>query len=289
MAKNKNKNMNTGDTVVGVFLDEAHAQNAINQLQQSGFNARIADKSAIGAFRNVGLEDDVIRLYEGRYNEGNTIVVATGGQEEDALGIMLQSGAEYLNLSSRGGSQQSSNLWRGQAQNTNYYQNLNPNQRQYGTYDEQLGRARNAEEINVALREETLTPVKQAVQTGEVEVRKVVHEREEQVPVTLRHEEVYVERNAVDRPLQAGEVDNLQDEVLRVPVYEEQAELQKQGRVREEVRIGKRAEEEQQTLSGTTRHEHVEVVENGDINVTGDTQAQNNINQNQIRPYDTNA
>ena len=71
------------------------------------------------------------------------------------------------------------------------------------------------------------------------------------------------------------EIRDMQDEVIRVPVYEEQAQLHKQARVTEEVTVGKKAVEEQQTLSGTVRHEHVEVVNDGDVQVRGDVTGQN--------------
>jgi len=263
---NKSNKNNTGDQIVGVFLDESHAQAAIQALKSMGGNARIADEQAISAFRATGLEDEAIDLYRSRMSEGNTVVVANGaGQGDQALATMLQYGAEFINLKSQGQSTTGS-------QDARYYQNLDLNRRQYGT-EVQGGQRRNADQMRLQLREETLTATKQAVQAGEVEVRKVVHERQEQIPVNLTHEEVYVERHAVDRPVAPGEINDMQDEVIRVPVYEEQAQLQKQARVREEVEIGKRGVQEQQTLTGTTRHEHAEVVQTGDVEVRDSQQA----------------
>jgi len=301
MAKNKNKTNQT-DKVVGVFLDETHAQRAIQALQSAGFQGRIADESAIKAFRDSGFEDQVVKLYRNRLDEGNTIVsVDSGANGQRALEVMLQNGAEYINLSNQGGQGAS-----GQSMDANYYLNQNANEREYGQLDQATGRRRNADQMRLQLREETLVPVKQAVQAGEVEVRKTVHEKEQQVPVNVTRQEVYVERHAVDRPAAPGEIDEMQDQVLRVPVYEEQAELQKQSRVREEVTIGKQAVQEQQNFSGTVRHEHAEVVQSGNTQVSGDVesgmgnQAARNTqrttdadytadNQGDMRPYDTNA
>jgi uncharacterized protein (TIGR02271 family) len=266
-----NRNRNS-ETVVGVFLDQQHANQAIQYLQQQGYNAQIADKSAIKAFRSTGLEDDVINLYENRLKEGNSIVTVTGDNGEEAMRQMLQMGAEYINISDKGGTPRY-NWMQGQTQRADYYRNLDRTQRQYG-WDEQQGRAWNEDELRVQLREETLQPIKQAVQAGEVQLNKTVHEREQDVPVNLRREEVYVNRQAVDRPAEPGEISDMQDEVVRVPVYEEQAELQKQARVREEVNIGKRAVEEQHNLKGTTRHEHLEVNETGNSRIEGDVQGE---------------
>ncbi|MEA2575768.1 MAG: hypothetical protein QOH93_3066 [Chloroflexia bacterium] len=260
--------------VVGIFPDQTWAQGAISALQSGGFNARLADRGTVGNLANLGIDQNAASLYQSRSGEGNVVVIVddAGNRGEDALGIMLQNGAENIDLSKdRTGANTTTT--------NDYYQtlqNTGANQRQYGNYDQSLGRARNAEEMRVLLREETLTPVKQAVQSGEVQVQKVVHEKQQEIPVNLRHEEVTIERRAVDRPATADDLDDMTDQVISVPVYEERAELQKQARVREEVTIGKQAVEEQQTLTGTTRHEHLEVNDSGNVIVQGDTDA--NIN-----------
>jgi uncharacterized protein (TIGR02271 family) len=244
------------EKVVGVFMDASYAEQAAQALKSAGFKAKLADESAINAFRNSGFKDEIVDLYRSRYNEGNSILVVDGkGNGEDALGIMLNYGAEYINLSGRGTSAQ----MQGKQYDAGYYRKLSADQRQYGVYDQQIGRARNAEEMRVQLRREQLIPTKEAVQAGEVEVRKVVHEKEAQIPVTTRREEVYVERHAVDAPAEAGAIQDTQDQVIRVPVYEERVNVEKQARVAEEVVIGKRAVEEQQTVSDTVRHEHLVV------------------------------
>ncbi len=268
---------NQNDTVVGVFLDDAAAQQAVQALQSAGFNARIADNSAVQAFRNVGMEEEVANMYQNRMQEGHSIVtVDAGGRGDDALGVMLQNGAEYIDLAGTG---QGGNMGAAGAGNTNdadmrrqqaaQYRNMPVDQRQYGMVDETTGSRKNADQTRVQLRDETLTPVKQSAEAGQVELHKVVHEKEQEVPVTLRREEVYIERTPVDRPVQAGEITDMKDETIRVPVYQEQAELQKQTRVREEVGIEKRAVEEQTTLTGTARHEHVEVTPTEGVQVQG--------------------
>ena len=262
---------NNKETVVGVFMDDSFAQRAVQSLKAQGFNASIGDERSLNSLS--GLAKEETQMYRGRLSEGNSVVIVNnaGNRGEDALNILLDSGAEYMNLhGDKSQGQSSSQTTSGQKYDANYYQNLKSDQRQYGRYDETRGRALTNEELRVQLREETLSATKTANQAGEVEVRKVVHEREQQIPVNLTHEQVVIERTAVDRPADAGEITDMQDEVIRVPVYEEQAQLQKQARVREEVTIGKEAVQEQQTLSGTTRHEHVEVVNTGDVEVRGD-------------------
>lgn len=121
----------------------------------------------------------------------------------------------------------------------------------------------------IELREEELTASKQQVQAGEVQVRKTVQEEQREIPVNLRHEEVTIERRAVDRPLREGEVADLSEEVIQVPIYEERAQVQKQARVAEEVVIDKNVVQEQETLRGTVRREDLDIERSGDVDVRG--------------------
>ncbi len=270
---------NNTDKVVGVFMDESYAQRAMQALQGAGYQAQVADESAIKAFSKSGFEDEVVNMYHNRYKEGNSIlVVDAGNRGSDALGVMLDNGAEYINLSSSGqGNMQSQSQHKGQRQgNAQDYAKMEKGSRQYGRYNEQAGRANTADEMRMQLHSEQLTATKTAQQAGEVEVRKVVHEKEQQIPVTLKHEEVYVERRPMNEPVNAEDIRDMQDGVIRVPVYEEQAQLHKEARVTEEVTVGKNAVEEQKTLSGTARHEHAEVVNSGNVRVQGDVDGTGN-------------
>jgi len=252
------------DTVYGIFLDQSHAQQAIQMLKSAGFNATIANQGNKQAFQ--GLSNDEANLYQSRANEGNAIVTVNnaGNRGEEAVNIMLETGAENIQMNAQKSAQSGS--W-----DANYYKNLNANQRQYGTIDSKTGQGRNADQIRVQLREEGLIANKTAQQAGEVQLKKTVREEEREIPVNLRHEEVTIERHAVNRPLREGEITDLQDEVINVPVYEEQAQLQKEGRVAEEVVINKNVVQEQQTLRGTVRREDIDIDSVGDVTRQGQT------------------
>lgn len=257
---------------VGVFTDQEFAQRAIQQLQAAGLQAQILDRNSVRALQQQGFNKDESGLYESRAQEGNVVVLAQGGRTgEEALNILLQSGAENIDVSKQG-------------QGARYYQGLAAQQRQYGPVDESLGRARNAEETRLILRREQLIPVKQTVQAGEVAVRKTVHEHQQEVPVTLAHEEVTIERRPITDPSRLNAADIGQEEI-RVPVYQEQAQLQKQV-TGEEVVVNKERVQQQQTVSGTVRHENVEVVPSGDVQMQGNTQRTGQTDATQA-DYDT--
>jgi len=285
---------NQRETVVGVFMDDSYAQRAIQELKSAGFQANVANENTLKSIP--GLSQDEAQVYLGRHNEGNKIVtVNAGNRGEDALNIMLGAGAEYMNLhaGASGGQTQTTtqtSTQNNQARDASYYRNLAANERQYGRYNAAQGRAMNADEMRIQLREEELHATKQAVQSGEVEVRKTVHEEQRQIPVDVKHEEVYVERRQVDQPID-GEITDLTDQVIRVPVYEEQVSVHKHGRVAEEVVIGKNVEQERQVATGTVRREDVEVVNSGDVAVHGDTHTHStttDTTQSGVKPYDTN-
>jgi uncharacterized protein (TIGR02271 family) len=242
------------------------ADQAVQLLHAQGFNATIDEQGNFDGFPREQAD-----LYGSRLQEGNVLVRVDdpSNRGEEAVNAMLTAGAENIDMvRGQGTNQQGFANWNNQ-QRSDYYRNLGTDQRQYGTIDRQSGRGRTADQMRIALRDEQLSATKTQQEAGEVQLHKVVHEKEEQIPVTLRHEEVSISRQAVDRPLEEGELTDLQDETIRVPVYEERAQLQKQGRVREEVTINKEALEHQETLSGTTRHEHLEVQPGGDIQVQG--------------------
>ena len=75
-----------------------------------------------------------------------------------------------------------------------------------------------------------------------------------------------VERRPVTgREVSADALD--EDEEIRIPVMEEEVEVQKRARVREEVSIGKRPVEETRNVSETVRREEARVESQGDVGI----------------------
>lgn len=108
----------------------------------------------------------------------------------------------------------------------------------------------------VELAAEELHVDKTRHQVGEVEIHKEVVQEQVEIPVTLEHEEVVVTRRAVDGGV-AGSIGD--DEVVRIPVSEEVANVSKTAHVVEEVEVEKRVVTENQTVTGTVRHEELDV------------------------------
>lgn len=108
----------------------------------------------------------------------------------------------------------------------------------------------------VQLAAEELHVDKTRQQAGEVEIHKEVVQEQVEIPVTLEHEEVVITRRAVDGV--AGHIGDA-EEVVRIPVTEEVANVTKTAHLVEEVEVGKRIVTENQTVSGTVRHEELDM------------------------------
>ena len=124
-------------------------------------------------------------------------------------------------------------------------------------------------EDSIQLREEELIARKQRVQTGEVEVGKRVVAEEQTIEVPVAREEVYVERRPVDRrPADDADFGSGREEI-RVPVMEEEVDVDKRAVVTEEISVGKRVTQDTERVSGTVRREEA-VIEGDDDLVEGE-------------------
>jgi len=126
--------------------------------------------------------------------------------------------------------------------------------------------AREESDATVQLREEELTARKETIETGHVSVEKKVVEEQQTLELPVTHEEVTIERHAVDRRPSEAPI-SASSEALRVPVRAEQVSVTAEPVVYEEVNLGKRAVQETQRASDTVRKEVLDVDARGDVDV----------------------
>jgi len=107
---------------------------------------------------------------------------------------------------------------------------------QYGEL-EQRGES---ETLVIPVIEEQLKIQKRRVESGRVQIRKVVQEREETVNVPLLREEVSVERVPVNRYIDEPLAVRYEGETMIVPVVEEVLVVEKRLVLKEELHISKR-------------------------------------------------
>jgi uncharacterized protein (TIGR02271 family) len=133
-------------------------------------------------------------------------------------------------------------------------------------WDQARGWAREAWNRTIELREEQLRAVKDTRETGAVTVNKEVVTEQKTVDVPVTHEEVVIERHPVQGRPASGEI-KPEGEEIRVPVQEEQARLEKQTVVTEELQVGKRPVTETEHLTDTVRREELRVGKEGNPRV----------------------
>jgi uncharacterized protein (TIGR02271 family) len=227
-----------------------------------------------GALVGLGIPEDEAQVYEQRFQEGGILVTVKAGTNRynEAEQIMRNAGAEDIEFGqSATGANRGQTYTQGQtyAQGQSYTQGQTANtgytQNQSGIQGQETG----TERTRVPLVEENINVNKGVREAGEVAIGKRVVEEQVNVPVNVSHEEVTVSRHAVDRPVQAGEAEFGQDQVIRVPVREETVDVQKQARVKEEVEINKQVVNEQRNVQDTVRREEL------DMDTQGNVQARN--------------
>ena len=96
---------------------------------------------------------------------------------------------------------------------------------------------------SVPVIEEELQVGKRAVRRGGVRVYSRVVDQPVEKSVELREERVTVDRRAVNRPVERGEMSGLRDQSIEVQEVTEEPVVQKRARVREEVVVGKETED----------------------------------------------
>jgi len=115
------------------------------------------------------------------------------------------------------------------------------------------------EEASIPIVEEQLAVGKREVNRGTVRVRSYVVETPVREQVTLRDENVTVERRAVDRAADEGAAPLFQEKVIEVAETDEEAVVAKTARVREEVVVRKDVDRRTETIEDNVRHTEVEV------------------------------
>jgi len=122
-------------------------------------------------------------------------------------------------------------------------------------------RERKEGETSVPVVEEELQVGKREVETGGVRVRTEMQEKPVEEQINLREEHVRVDRRPVDRPATAADLNQGLQGSMEVTARSEEAVVEKEARVVEEVVLNKEATERTETVRDTVRRTDVEVEE----------------------------
>jgi uncharacterized protein (TIGR02271 family) len=127
-----------------------------------------------------------------------------------------------------------------------------------GSTHAQTDTAHVSDKKSIPVIEERLNVAKRAENSGRVRVRSYVIENPVEDRVTLRQENVSVQRRPVDRPLSAGEA-AFKDRTIEATETSERAVVNKEARVTEEVVLNKTVENKTETVRDTVKKTQVEV------------------------------
>ncbi|MEO7802050.1 MAG: YsnF/AvaK domain-containing protein [Ginsengibacter sp.] len=124
------------------------------------------------------------------------------------------------------------------------------------------------EDVNVSKRE---------MQTGGVRLRSKIVERPVEETLRLREERVTVERTPVDRAATNADFQNFKEGTIEMTERAEVADVTKQARVVEEIKLSKEVNEREETIRETARDTKVDVEDIEDEDVTGRTDKTRNL------------
>jgi uncharacterized protein (TIGR02271 family) len=259
-------------TIVGIFDDNASAQNAMRELQGIGvqrdhirLTQHESDRTAAGA-KDPSWKDRIFGMFEALFEDesdrshahhyaeawrrGHFIVVADieSNLEARAVEIMNRFGTVDI--------EQRLAHWKETGYTGAYDRAAAPytaeqRSRELAHYQTQRNQA-------IPVVQEEMRVGKQVVQRGGVRIHSYVREQPVAETVRLREERVNVQRRPVDRPADSNEM-AFNERTVDVTARGEEAVVEKRGRVVEEVVVGKQAEEREQTVTGTVRRKDVDV------------------------------
>jgi uncharacterized protein (TIGR02271 family) len=112
---------------------------------------------------------------------------------------------------------------------------------------------------SIPIIEENLQVGKREVTTGGMRLRSRIIERPVEEHLRLREEHVNIERNPVNRPASAADLANFQEGTIEMTEHAEQAIVNKEARIVEEVRLNKEVTERDEVIRDTVRRTDVDV------------------------------
>ena len=213
------------------------------------FESREAAQRVRGALVEAGYDEDAVAIFGGEAGDGLA-------RELVGRGLETQRARQYAEAVGRGGV-----LVAAEAEDADTDTVLAVMKR-FGEKEpeELLERGGEAEQVERAQSIEEELRVGKEQTTGGKRLVSSVSEREVEKPVTLREEEVEVERRREDRRLSPGEADRaFREETVEMTATSERPVVSKEARVTEEVALRKQTGEREEVVRDTVRSKDVEV------------------------------
>lgn len=275
-------------SVSAMFDSQAEAQRAVDRLVDAGIpSARIRqvagearstatrtddhDKGFWDSLGDFFFPDEDRYTYAEGLSRGGYLVTVTGlsgAEYETALDILDDEGS--VDLDEREASWRSEG-WSGYESSSYAAAGGAAHGAVAGGYDDAAALRRDTahgrdmtDEESIPVVEERLRVGKRETSHGRVRVRAYTVEEPVSETVELREQHVEIERRPVDRAVSGA--DAFQDRTIEAEEYREEAVVQKEARVVEEIGLRKTTDTHQETVSDTVRRTEVEIEKDGDVN-----------------------
>jgi uncharacterized protein (TIGR02271 family) len=214
--------------------------------------AGAATAGVAGALIGLGIPEEEAKYYDEEFRAGRTVVtVQAFGRQGEARSILQQAGGRSMDF---GGAYAGATAAAAGSESREPATGARRRGARTDTVAEVGERTLEAREEEVRVR-------KRPVQTGEAEVYKEVRTENRSIDVPVKKEELVIERHAVGRHPASGPVG--ESERVRVPLSEEQVDVEKRTVATEQVTVGKRATEDEEHVDTTIRKEDVKVDKRG--------------------------
>jgi uncharacterized protein (TIGR02271 family) len=232
--------------VFGLFDDAQHASLAEQKVAGLGKVEHITGTGSYGKLREYGLSGNDLDGFSEGIRRGGTLlrVHCDDNNAEEVRRIFC--GLPSVDMNRRAERWRSTG-WKGYDEKASLF----------GREEIERERTVGRNELFVPVIEESIAVGKREVERGGVRVETHVKETPVQQNVALHEEQVRIERHAVNRPVTAG--DQVGDKVIEVRAKGEEAVVQKQARVVEEISLKKEASTRNEQINDTIKKTEVEV------------------------------
>ncbi len=247
------------NTIVALYDDASTANQVIRELKEYGIGqdsihlVESATTDVSSMLTQGGLPDDDARYYAEGVRQGGTLISIRTNEEDTDAAVDIMDRYQPVDVHERAA------MWRksGWKDEGAAYAQTQSSQR---SADTARNRSQSEQgETKIPVVEEEIRVGKRQVAGGGVRVHTHVEEEPVEEQVRLREESVKVDRRPVNRPAEASELEAFQERDFEVSAVKEEAVVDKQARIVEEVVINKKVDEHTETIHDTVRHTEVDV------------------------------
>lgn len=248
-------------TAVALYDTMNEARQVTDELSNAGFDRSsirlmsTQDNDTIDTLTNAGLPRHDAEAYAEGIRRGGRLVMITTDDSRIDTAVDIMDRYNSIDVQER------AELWRSEGWGTQSTMQDATTGRQAAITGHQgrTGDMHEHDEAAIPVVEEELRVGKRQVAKGGVRVHTHVEEKPVEETVTLRDEHINVERRPANRTARSTDFDTFEEGSFEISEMDEEAVVDKQARVVEEVVVSKDVEQRQERVRDTVRRTDVDV------------------------------